>query len=129
MCGDCWIWRAVGSIGAAILIQMSAGGQDPAATRDSTSRESLSRLAEQPPDVALALQAAQQRLLDRIEQLEQGLASAGSESSHQWSEAIELPRLKAELRSPAPSAAVLEAIAERFYCGRPGLEASPFVAV
>lgn len=128
MCGSFVFRRVVESMAIAIALTTSAAAQD-SADFQSGIRESLARMAEQPPDASRSLLAVRQRVLDRIDRLEEALASAGGESSRRWSEWIDLPRLKAEVQSPAPVAAVLEQIAERFYGGQPGLEASPFVAL
>src|SRR5262245_33418348 len=129
MCGSYGFRRVVEPIAIVMGWAAYAVAQDSLEVQDASIRQSLVRLAEQPPDVAQALQAAQKRVLDRIDLLEQALAGTGDEASRRWSELIDLPRLRAEAQSPAPSDVILEELAERFYGSQTGLEASPFLAV
>ena len=118
------------SIGVAIATVLSAFAEGPSPSGDADPLlASIQRLAQRPTDPARAVDAARERLLASIGQLEQFLAGGGSGIASRWSQWLRVSALKAEIASGEPDIGALRSIEERFYQNQLGLELPVFVAV
>lgn len=119
-----------------LALVFSVGATQPGLTNELPLRDdrlgieqALFRAAESPPDPQATRNAAKNRLLGSIGELESFLARSGAETTRAWSQWLSLDDLKSELTRSDPDPAALRRVQVRFYRNDPGLEMPAFLAV
>jgi hypothetical protein len=116
--------------GWALILAFPVRAEFPLLSREATDLRSAARqLALQPPDPAATIQAAREKLLVSLRNLEQFLAGGGSQTAARWSDWLGVATIRQELARPNPDLEALRAIEERFYQNEIGLELPQFLQV